>query len=53
MIIYLGLGSNQGDRKANLTNAITQLAQKNVQIKRVSPVIETPALLPDLSLIHI
>ena len=47
MIIYLGLGSNQGDRKANLTNAINQLAEKKVQLRHASPVIETPALLPD------
>ncbi len=47
MAIYLGLGSNLGDRKANLQAAITQLNQKGVHCERYSPVIETPALLPD------
>ena len=47
MAIYLGLGSNLGDRKANLQAAITQLSQKGVHCERYSPVIETPALLPD------
>lgn len=46
MAIYLGLGSNLGARKQNLTNAIEALAQEGIQCLRCSPVIETPALLP-------
>jgi len=46
MAIYLGLGSNLGDRKQNLRQAIELLAQNGVQCLRASPVIETPALLP-------
>ncbi len=47
MAIYLGLGSNLGDRKQNLTSAIALLEQKGITCRRCSPVIETPALLPD------
>lgn len=47
MAIYLGLGSNLGDRKQNLSSAIKLLESHNVQCLRSSPVIETPALLPD------
>ena len=47
MAIYLGLGSNLGDRKENLTHAIGMLEHNNVSCLRCSPVIETPALLPD------
>ena len=46
MAIYLGLGSNVGDRHDNLRQAIELLAKKGVCIDRVSPVIESPALLP-------
>ena len=46
MAIYLGLGSNLGDRKNNLTQAIALLEHKGVHCVRTSPVIETPALLP-------
>lgn len=47
MNIYLGLGSNLGDRKTQLREAIEHLQDKGVQCLRTSPVIETPALLPD------
>ncbi len=47
MKIYLGLGSNLGDRKANLRQAIAELQQRGVALLRASPAIETPALLPD------
>ena len=46
MAIYLGLGSNLGDRKKNLNDAIVELELAGVQCVRCSPVIETPALLP-------
>ncbi len=46
MGIYLGLGSNLGDRKQNLNSAIKLLSRKGVRTVRCSPVIETPALLP-------
>lgn len=50
--VYLGLGSNLGDRRHNLHQAIDALtaalpAGGGVVVQRVSPVIETPALLPD------
>ncbi len=47
MKIHLGLGSNTGDRRNHLRNAIEQLERRNVPLLRASPVIETPALLPD------
>jgi 2-amino-4-hydroxy-6-hydroxymethyldihydropteridine diphosphokinase/dihydropteroate synthase len=47
MDIYLGLGSNLGDRRDNLARALKQLAAHGVRLARVSPVVESPALLPD------
>jgi 2-amino-4-hydroxy-6-hydroxymethyldihydropteridine diphosphokinase/dihydropteroate synthase len=47
MQIYLGLGSNVGDRRAQLTAAIDALTDSGVSIDRVSPVVESPAMLPD------
>ena len=44
MICYLGIGSNLGDRRANLENALTRLAQfPEAKIMRCAPVLETPA----------
>ncbi len=47
MDIYLGLGSNLGDRRDNLTRALRELAVHGVDLVRVSPVVESPAMLPD------
>ncbi len=47
MDIYLGLGSNVGDRRGNLSEALRKLAAHGVQLVRVSPIVESPALLPD------
>jgi 2-amino-4-hydroxy-6-hydroxymethyldihydropteridine diphosphokinase/dihydropteroate synthase len=46
MEIYLGLGSNFGDRRANLAAALAQLPAHGVRVARVSPVVESPAMLP-------
>ncbi len=46
-MIYLGLGSNQGERRDNLREAIAKLGQNGFDILRISPVIETPAMLGD------
>lgn len=45
MRIYLGLGSNLGNRRANLTQALELLRQRGLALRRVSPVVESPALL--------
>jgi 2-amino-4-hydroxy-6-hydroxymethyldihydropteridine diphosphokinase/dihydropteroate synthase len=45
--IYLGLGSNLGDRRAQLSAALDALSAGGVRVARVSPVVESPALLPD------
>jgi 2-amino-4-hydroxy-6-hydroxymethyldihydropteridine diphosphokinase/dihydropteroate synthase len=37
MDIYLGLGSNQGDRRDNLARALGKLAARGVDLVRVSP----------------
>ena len=47
MRIYLGLGSNLGDRRGHLSRAIDALEAHGLTIARVSPVVESPALLPD------
>ena len=44
--VYLGLGSNEGDRKSNISQALS-LLKPSVQIEKVSPFYENPALLPD------
>ena len=46
MSIFLGLGSNVGDRRAELGAAIAALERSDVGIARVSPIVESPALLP-------
>lgn len=46
MTIYLGLGSNEGDRRQNLENAIAALVEAGFQLKSVSPLVESPAMLP-------
>ena len=47
MRVYLGLGSNLGDRRDHLSRAIEALEAHGVGVVRVSPVVESPALLPD------
>ena len=47
MDIYLGLGSNLGDRRDHLARALGKLAAHGVRLVRVSPVVESPAMLPD------
>lgn len=46
MTIYLGLGTNDGDRKENLERAIDRLIKAGFRLQKVSPVVESPALLP-------
>jgi 2-amino-4-hydroxy-6-hydroxymethyldihydropteridine diphosphokinase len=40
-VIYLSLGSNLGDREANLRDAIVALEADGVHVLRVSPIYET------------
>jgi 2-amino-4-hydroxy-6-hydroxymethyldihydropteridine diphosphokinase / dihydropteroate synthase len=47
MRIFLSLGSNLGDRRENLRQAIGLLEARGLKRLRVSPVVESPALLPD------
>ena len=47
MRVYLGLGSNLGDRRNHLSRAIDALEGHELAVTRVSPVVESPALLPD------
>jgi 2-amino-4-hydroxy-6-hydroxymethyldihydropteridine diphosphokinase/dihydropteroate synthase len=47
MDVYLGLGSNLGDRRDNLARALRELAPHELDLARVSPIVESPALLPD------
>ncbi len=42
-MIYLGLGTNLGDRMANLREALTVLEERGVGVLACSPVFETPA----------
>jgi 2-amino-4-hydroxy-6-hydroxymethyldihydropteridine diphosphokinase / dihydropteroate synthase len=45
--VYLGLGSNLGDCRDHLARALERLAAHGVRVVRVSPVVESPAMLPD------
>lgn len=47
MEVYFGLGSNQGDRRAHLEEALRGLERAGARDLAVSPVVESPALLPD------
>ena len=47
MDIYLGLGSNLSNRRDNLARALGRLSAHGVRVVRVSPVVESPAMLPD------
>ena len=47
MNVYLGLGSNLGDRRANLVRALDSLARDLTRVLRISPVVESPAMLSD------
>jgi len=47
MNVYLGLGSNLGRRRANIAWALESLARGGHRVLRVSPVVESPAMLPD------
>jgi 2-amino-4-hydroxy-6-hydroxymethyldihydropteridine diphosphokinase len=40
-VVYLSLGSNVGDREANLQTAIAALAGASVRVRRVSSIYET------------
>ena len=44
MDVYLGLGSNLGDRRDNLARALRALAAHELELVRVSPLVESPAL---------
>jgi 2-amino-4-hydroxy-6-hydroxymethyldihydropteridine diphosphokinase len=41
-VVYLGLGANLGDRRANLRRALTLLEERGVQIDAASALYETP-----------
>ncbi|HEX5418481.1 MAG TPA: dihydropteroate synthase [Gammaproteobacteria bacterium] len=46
MDIYLGLGSNLGDRRGNLQSAVSALQREGIEVLQLSPAVESPALLP-------
>lgn len=46
MTIYLGLGANEGDRRGNLEGAIDGLVDAGFRLRQVSPLVESPAMLP-------
>ncbi len=40
-VVYLGLGSNIGDRKAHLRKAVDELQSRDLRLRRVSGIYET------------
>jgi 2-amino-4-hydroxy-6-hydroxymethyldihydropteridine diphosphokinase/dihydropteroate synthase len=46
MDIYLGLGSNLGDRRLNLHSAVSALQSEHIEVLQLSPAVESPAMLP-------
>ncbi len=47
MDIYLGIGSNLGDRRRHLADAVAALPEAGLEVVEVSPPVETPAMLPE------
>ncbi len=47
MTIWLGLGSNLGNRRENLEKAIGCLQSHGFELSKISTLVETPAWLPD------
>lgn len=47
MQVYLGLGSNLGNRQDCIRRAIQLLSQHGFKLNRLSPIVESPALLPE------
>ena len=47
--VYIGLGSNIPNRRQHLSAAIQEIEKSGHPILQISPVYETPALLPDLA----
>ena len=47
MTIWLGLGSNLGNRRENLERAIYHLQSRGLELSKISALVETPAWLPD------
>jgi 2-amino-4-hydroxy-6-hydroxymethyldihydropteridine diphosphokinase/dihydropteroate synthase len=47
MNVFLGLGSNLGERRATLAAALARLATGGARVLRVSPLVESPAMLPE------
>lgn len=44
-IVYIGVGSNQGDRHENIEGSRRRLDQSGAHVRRVSPLYETQAML--------
>ena len=47
MAIYLGLGCNEGDRVHQMEWALDELVKSGFRIDEISPLVESPAMLPD------
>ena len=45
--VFIGLGSNKGDRETYLAEALDQLRAAHVEVLAVSSIYENPALLPE------
>ena len=50
MAAYIGLGSNLGNRLQNMELAVEEIRKIGVSVLKISPVYETPALLPPMAL---
>lgn len=46
MQVFLGFGSNYGDREDHLRQGLRAMEAASLTLRRVSPVVESPALLP-------
>jgi len=47
MDVFVGIGSNLGDRRRHLAEAVAALPGSGLEVVAVSPVVESPAMLPD------
>ena len=47
MDVFIGVGSNLGDPREHIANAIAVLRSSGFDVVAVAPIVESPAMLPE------